>query len=41
MTFANGPTASQMRDELINQRLGQVAEAYLQDLKANAVIRTP
>ncbi len=41
MTFANGPTASQMRSELTNQRLGQLAEAYLQDLKANAVIRTP
>lgn len=41
LTFAKGPALSDMRTELINQRLGQIAEAYLQDLKANAVIRTP
>ena len=41
MTFATGPTPAQVRDELTNQRLGQLAESYMQDLKANAIIRTP
>lgn len=41
LTFAKGPALPDMRNELINQRIGQIAEAYLQDLKANAVIRTP
>lgn len=41
MTFAKGPTPAMVADELTNQRLGQIAESYLQDLKANAVIRTP
>lgn len=39
--FAKGPGLADMRDELTNQRLGQLAESYLQDLKANAIIRTP
>lgn len=39
--FAKGPDLAAMRDELTNQRLGQLAESYLQDLKANAIIRTP
>lgn len=39
--FAKGPSLIDMRDELTNQRLGQLAESYLQDLKANAIIRTP
>ena len=41
MTFAKGPALSMVGEELTNQRLGQLAESYLQDLKANAVIRTP
>jgi peptidyl-prolyl cis-trans isomerase SurA len=41
LTFAKGPSLPDMSSELTNQRLGQIAEAYLQDLKANAVIRTP
>ncbi len=41
LTFAKGPALPDMRNELTNQRLGQIAESYLQDLKANAVIRTP
>jgi peptidyl-prolyl cis-trans isomerase SurA len=41
LTFAKGPALPDMSSELTNQRLGQIAEAYLQDLKANAVIRTP
>ncbi len=41
LTFAKGPALPDMSSELTNQRLGQVAEAYLQDLKANAIIRTP
>lgn len=39
--FAKGPGLADMRDELTNQRLGQLAESYLADLKANAIIRTP
>lgn len=39
--FAKGPNLADMRDELTNQRLGQLAESYLQDLRANAIIRTP
>jgi peptidyl-prolyl cis-trans isomerase SurA len=41
LTFAKGPALPDMSSELTNQRLGQLAEAYLQDLKANAIIRTP
>ena len=39
--FAKGPNLIDMREELTNQRLGQLAESYLQDLKGNAIIRTP
>lgn len=39
--FGQGPSRAQVRDELTNQRLGALAEGWLAELKANALIRTP
>ena len=39
--FGNGPTRAQIREEITNRRLGQLAEGLLAELKANAIIRTP
>ena len=39
--FGNGPTRTQIREEITNRRLGQLAEGYLAELKANAIIRSP
>lgn len=39
--FGHGPSRAQVREELTNQRLGALAEGYLAELKANAIIRTP
>jgi hypothetical protein len=30
-----------VREELVNQRLGALADGWLAELKANAIIRTP
>lgn len=39
--FGQGPSRAQVREELTNQRLGGLAEGWLAELKANAIIRTP
>lgn len=39
--LGKGPTANQVREELINRKLAQLAEAYLAELKAEAIIRRP
>lgn len=39
--FGSGPTRAQIRDELVNQRLAGLADGYLAELRANAIIRTP
>lgn len=39
--FGQGPSRAQVREELVNQRLGALAEGWLAELKANAIIRTP
>jgi peptidyl-prolyl cis-trans isomerase SurA len=35
------PTLDEMRLQLINQRLGTMADIYLAELKSEAIIRTP
>jgi peptidyl-prolyl cis-trans isomerase SurA len=37
----NPPTAQAIRDQLINQRLAALAESYLNELRAAAIIREP
>lgn len=39
--FGRGPSRAQIRDELTNQRLAGLAEGYLAELRANAMIVTP
>jgi len=39
--FGRGPSRAQVREELTNQRLAALAEGYLAELKANAIIRAP
>lgn len=39
--FGKGPTRAQLREELINQRLGGMADSYLARLRAEAIIRRP
>lgn len=39
--FGKGPTRAQLREELVNQRLGGLAEIYLARLRAEAIIRRP
>ncbi|MEI2804990.1 MAG: peptidylprolyl isomerase [Albidovulum sp.] len=39
--FGQGPSRAQVREELVNQRLGALADGWLAGLKANAIIRTP
>ena len=39
--FGAGPTRAQVRDELVNQRLAGLADGYLAELRADAIIRTP
>lgn len=39
--FGRGPSRAQIREELINQRLAGLAEGYLAELRANAIIVTP
>jgi hypothetical protein len=37
----NPPTAQAIRDQLINQRLAALAESYMNELRAAAIIREP
>jgi peptidyl-prolyl cis-trans isomerase SurA len=39
--FGLGPSRDQVREELTNQRLGALADGWLAELKAEAIIRTP
>lgn len=39
--FGQGPSRAQVREELVNQRLAGLADGYLAELRANAIIRTP
>jgi len=39
--FGAGPTAQTVADELRNQRLNGLAEAFLAELRSNADIRYP
>ncbi|MCB2109964.1 MAG: peptidylprolyl isomerase [Defluviimonas sp.] len=39
--FGKGPGRAQVREELVNQRLGGLAEGYMASLKANAMIARP
>ncbi|MGB3314039.1 MAG: peptidylprolyl isomerase, partial [Albidovulum sp.] len=39
--YGRGPGRAQIRDELVNQRLAGLAEGYLAELRANAIIVTP
>ncbi len=39
--FGNGPSRDDVRGELVNQRLSGLADAYLEELKADAVITRP
>ena len=39
--YGRGPGRAQIREELINQRLAGLAEGYLAELRANAIIVTP
>ncbi len=39
--FAKGPSREVVRAELLNRKLGDTADAYLAELKANALIRRP
>lgn len=39
--FGQGPSRAQVREELTNQRLAALAEGWLAELRANAIIRTP
>jgi len=39
--FGRGPTRQQLREELLNQRLGGLAEGHLAQLRAEAIIRRP
>lgn len=39
--FGRGPGRAQVREELVNQRLAGLAEGYLAELRANAIIVTP
>ncbi len=39
--LGQGPSNSQIRDELTNRKMAQLAEAYLAELKAEAIIRRP
>ncbi len=39
--FGAGPSREQVRQELLNQRLGGLADGYLEELKADAVITRP
>jgi peptidyl-prolyl cis-trans isomerase SurA len=39
--FGRGPTRQQLREELLNQRLGGLAEGHLARLRAEAIIRRP
>lgn len=39
--FGFGPTRDQVREEILNRRLSQIAEGYLAELKAGAIIRRP
>lgn len=39
--FGLGPARDQVREEILNRRLAQIAEAYLAELKADAIIRRP
>lgn len=35
------PTRTQVRDRILNQKIGAMADRYLQELRADAIIRTP
>lgn len=39
--FGQGPSRAQVREELVNQRIAGIADGYLAELRANAIIRTP
>jgi peptidyl-prolyl cis-trans isomerase SurA len=39
--FGGGPSRAQVREELVNQRLAGLADGYLAELRANAIIRNP
>ena len=39
--LGQGPSASQVQEELTNRKMAQLAEAYLAELKAEAIIRRP
>ncbi len=39
--FGRGPSADTMRSEIVDQRLGALANAYLAELRAEAVITRP
>lgn len=39
--FGKGPTRAQLREELVNQRLGGMADGQLARLRAEAIIRRP
>ncbi|KAB2881924.1 MAG: peptidylprolyl isomerase [Albidovulum sp.] len=39
--FGQGPNRAQVREELTNQRLAALADGWLAELRANAIIRTP
>lgn len=39
--FGRGPSRAQVREELTSQRLAALAENWLAELRANAIIRTP
>lgn len=39
--YGNGPTRDQVREEVTNRKLAQLAEGWLAELKANAIISRP
>lgn len=39
--YGYGPTRDQVRDEIVNRKLAQLAESWLAELKANAIISRP
>jgi peptidyl-prolyl cis-trans isomerase SurA len=39
--YGNGPNRDQVREEITNRKLSQLAEAWLAELKAEALIRRP
>jgi peptidyl-prolyl cis-trans isomerase SurA len=41
LSFGTGPSRDQVRTELLNQRLAGLADGYMAELRANAIIRRP